>query len=65
MTFKIFGEQFSVPKEFAGKKVVFCVYDLKGRLLQKGITRGDAPVNLKKNYGVINEVRLIKLSASP
>ena len=61
MTFKIVGMQFSVPKEVAGKRVAYSVYDLKGTLLQKGITQDGALVNLKKDLSGINQVRLIKL----
>jgi galactosylceramidase len=64
MTFKIFGERFSLPREFAGKRMGFSVYDLKGRFLQKGIIKGDAPINLKKDCDGVNEVRLIRLKAS-
>jgi hypothetical protein len=61
MTFKIFGTQFSVPKEFAGKRMAYSVYDMKGALLQKGITQGGASINLKKDLSGLNQVRLIKL----
>jgi galactosylceramidase len=61
MTFKVFGTQFSVPKEVAGKRVAYSVYDLKGTLLQKGITQGGALVSLKKDLSGINQVRLVKL----
>jgi len=63
-TFKTFGAQFSVPKEFAGKRVTYSVYDLKGTLLQKGITQGGASINLKRDLSGINQVRFIKLQSA-
>jgi hypothetical protein len=61
MTFKTFGTQFSVPEEFAGKRMAYSVYDLQGALLQKGVTQGGASINLKKDLSGLNQVRLIKL----
>jgi hypothetical protein len=64
MAFKVCGTQFSVPKSLAGKRMSFSVYALKGTLLQKGITSGDAPIILNRSRGGISEVRLIRLKSA-
>jgi Glycosyl hydrolase family 59. len=57
-SYKVVGGQFVMPKEFAGKNVA--VYDLKGKLLQKVLSR-DAVVNLRKVYGISSQAYIVKL----
>jgi galactosylceramidase len=60
ISYKVFSNQFSIPKEIAGKNISASVYDLKGKLVQKVITNG-AMINLGNKYGKSNEVFIVKL----
>jgi hypothetical protein len=62
LLYKVVGGQCAIPKEFSGKDFVASVYDLKGRLMKKVITKTSA-INLGNSFNKASEVLIVKLKA--
>jgi galactosylceramidase len=63
LSYKVVGGQFAIPKEFSGKTVAALVYDLKGRLMKKVITK-TAAINLDDSFNKASEVFIVKLNVA-
>lgn len=61
-SYKMVGNQFMVPKEFAGKEVAASVYNVEGKLMQRTTTKSQV-IKIGNNFGKTNEVFIVKLKS--
>jgi len=63
-TFKLIGNRFDVPAEFAGKKIAVAVYDCSGKCVQRSIT-SSRTVSIKKDISSPRGVCIVNIKAVP
>jgi hypothetical protein len=59
--FKIAGERFKMPKEFAGKDASIALYDLSGKLIGKTIAKKGDAVDIRKMFGTKTGIYIVRI----
>jgi hypothetical protein len=60
-TFKVIGNRFTIPQEFAEKSCSARVFDISGKLLYRGIAKNGV-VDIPKNIGKGNQVFIVSIA---